>query len=502
MSKIAPILATVILATLLIFALQPSEDGGGDANTEQKEQAVQEIFVGPDYDPEMGAVTATSYDIATVTYTATPNPGYQWSHWEDSDGNILSYSTSRTFDANKDRLAKAVFEVEGEHVTHIAWRVPVFSEDGTVSDGITARYDLVLSSSEYKASIADKGIQRAGTTGHQWPTSLCSSSSIMDDVIQYLKTYTDGKTNLQKAMIILSFVQDSIGYQLDSDQFGTDEFWAAPLETLYSGFGDCEDTATLYVSIASALGLDVGYVMFESDRLNTPGTGHMSIAVALKGGESITNGATFVIDGTTFAYGETAFDMGEDGYRPLVGVLSDAYSIYDGMFTRVSYHDGEYSNGSTVSINRGGTAHSGTVIYGAAWENPPAVEMSVGDRFEYVPELSLPSQITASGSGMSWLTWDGSVLSGTAPSVGTYTVVLTAVSTIGPEQSASQTVTIVVSDSDGSGDRTWTYGSGGWSVEEKGNDAPGDDSSGVDAKVIMLVALVILVVALIVRRFV
>lgn len=497
MSRIALALAAVVLAVLLIFAIHPSEDGGAE-----QEVTVQEVFVGPDYDPEMGTVTVSSYDISTVTYTATPNSGYQWGHWEDSDGNILSYSTSRTFDANKDRLAKAVFEVEGMHVTHIAWRVPVFNNDGTVSDGITARYDLELSSSEYRASIADKGIQRAGIAGSQWPTSLCSSSGAMDDLIQYLKTYTDGRTNLQKAMIVLSFVQDSVGYQLDQDQFGSEEFWAAPLETLYSGYGDCEDTATLYVSIASALGLDVGYVMFESDRLNTPGTGHMSIAVALKGGESITNGATFVIDGTTFAYGETAFDMGADGYRPLVGVLSDSYSIYDGTFTRVSYDDGEYSNGSTVSITRGGTAHSGTVIYGAAWENPPAVEMGVGDRFEYVPELSLPAKITASGNGLSWLTWDGSKLSGTAPSVGTYTVVLTAVSTIGPEQSASQTVTIIVSDSDGSGDRTWTYGSDGWSAEEKSDVSDGGDSPKINVKMILIAALFILIAALIARRFV
>ena len=498
MNKIAPVLAVIVLAAVLIFAFQPSE--GGDAGKKET-TAIQEVFVGPDYDPDEGTVTVTSYDIKTVTYTASPNAGYQWSHWEDTDGNVLTYSTSYTFDANKDRLAKAVFEEEGEHVTHIAWRVPVFNDDGTVSDGKTARYDILFSTSEYKASIADKGIQRSGTTGHQWPTSLCSSSGVMDDIIQYLKTYTDGKTNLQKAMIVLSFVQDSVGYQLDKDQYGTDEFWATPYETLYSGFGDCEDTATLFVSIASAMGLDCGFVMFESDRIGTEGTGHMSVAVALKGKESITNGATFVIDGVTYAYGETAFDMGEDGYRPLVGVLSDSYDIYMGTFTKVSYDDGKYTNGSTVSVTRGGAAHSGTVIYGAAWSDPPAVEMDVGDRFSYTPELSLPAEITASGSGMSWLTWDGSTLSGTAPSAGTYSVVLKAVSTVGPEQTATQTVTIIVSDSDGSGDKTWTYGSGGWEAEDaKSGDA---SSKGDDGMIYILIgAVCVVIVALVAGRFI
>ncbi len=498
MSKAAIVLAVGILA-VLAFGFAASQ---GDGGSESSDTTYREVFVGPDFDPSQGIVTVTSYDIVTVTYTAVPNDGYQWGHWEDSDGNVLSYSTSCTFDANKDRLARAVFEPEGEHVTHIEWRVPVFDSDGTVSDGITARYDLQLSSSDYRASIADGSIQRSGTAGRQWPTSLCTSSGAMDDLIQYLKTYTDGKTNLQKAMVVLSFVQDSVGYQLDKDQFGTEEFWAAPLETLYSGFGDCEDTATLYVSIASALGLDVGYVMFASDRLGTPGTGHMSVAVALKGGESITNGATFVIDGVTWAYGETAFDMGEDGYRPWVGVLSDSYSIYDGTFTRVTYDDGTYSNGSTVSIVRGGTAMSGTVIYGSAWENPPAVEMSVGDRFEYTPTLSLPAEITASGDGMFWLKWDGTALSGTAQKAGTYTVTLTAVSTVGPEQTASQTVTVVVLDSDGSGDRLWTYGSDGWSSETKADDVGDDGKSSVDTGFIILIALCAIIVALIARRFI
>ncbi len=172
-----------------------------------------------------------------------------------------------------------------------------------------------------------------------------------------------------------------------------------------------------------------------------------------------------------------------------------------GTFTKVSYGDGKYANGSTVSVIRGGAAHSGTVIYGSAWSDPPAVEMDVGDRFSYAPELSLPAEITASGSGMSWLTWDGSTLSGTAPSAGTYSVVLKAVSTVGPEQTATQTVTIIVSDSDGPGDRTWTYGSGEWKAEDaKSGDA---SSEGDDRMVYILIgAVCVVIVALVAGRFI
>lgn len=57
------------------------------------------------------------------------------------------------------------------------------------------------------------------------------------------------------AAIALSFVQ-SIEYQTDLDGYGVDEYPAYPIETLVNGYGDCEDTAALYVSIMRALGYD------------------------------------------------------------------------------------------------------------------------------------------------------------------------------------------------------------------------------------------------------
>ncbi len=485
------------MAALAILAAFYLIDRPSDTDdTATPESSSDGIYAGPSYDTSKGSVIVTGFDGDTITFTAIPSDGYQWSHWQTSDGTLLTRSTSCTFPANQDRDAEAVFEPAGYRWTEYTWKVPTFNADGTVSYDTTAIYAMKFSTSEYNASIASN-IQRAGTSAVPTPAELCSDEGAVAEIVAYLDTYCDGLTYLQKAMVVLCFVQDAIGYQLDSDQYDTPEFWATPFETLYSGYGDCEDTAALYVSISSAMGIDCGFVTFSSDRIGSEGSGHMSVAVRLpyNGMISGDGAAVFVIDGHEWAYCETAFDPDASGYRPMIGVLSDSYDIYAGTFARVTYGSDGYTEGSSVSILRGGTAKSGTAIYGSDWSNPPAVEMSVGDRFSYSPELSLPASITASGNGLSWLTWDAEkgTLSGTARTSGTYTVVLTAVSTVGPEQTAAQTVTIVVTESTGDSDRTLVYGTDGWAVDVEGGDGKDDATDDGNRKGLLLILVGIVV---------
>ncbi len=503
-AKIAALAMAALAILAAIYVLDRPSDSTD--STESPASDADGIYAGPAYNTSQGSVIVTGFDGDTITFTAIPSDGFQWSHWETSSGDVLTTSTSCTFPANQDRDARAIFEPAGFRWTEYEWHVPTFNEDGTVSYDTLAIYALKFSTSEYNASLKDSGIQRAGTSSNPSPAGLCSDEGAVADIVAYLDTYCEGLTYLQKAMVALCFVQDAIGYTLDSDQYDTPEFWATPYETLYSGYGDCEDTATLYVSIASAMGIDCGFVTFSSDRAGTEGSGHMSVAIRLpyNGMISGDGAAVFVIDGHEWAYCETAFDPDGTGYRPMIGVLSDSYDKYMGTFTRVTYDSEGYTEGSTVSILPGGTATSGTAIYGSDWSNPPAVEMAVGDRFSYTPELSLPATITASGNGLSWLEWDAEkgTLSGTARTSGTYTVVLKAVSTLGPEQTATQTVTIIVSDSTGDSDRTLVYGTDGWAVDvdggDKGNDATDDGNRKV--LLIVLVGFVVLLGAVVVRR--
>ncbi len=503
----AKIAVIVVVAVAVIAAVcmadRPSDhaaDPGADGSS-----GSDGIYAGPSYDLAQGTVVVTGFDGDTITFTAFPANGYQWKHWEASTGEVLTTSTSCTFPADEDRDARAVFEPEGTKYTDYEWHVPTFNSDGTVSYDTLAIFGLAFSTAEYNASMADASKQRAATTAKPTPAELCSDSGAVAEAAAYLETYCDGLSYLQRAMVVLCFVQDAIGYQLDSDQYDKAEFWATPYETLYSGFGDCEDTAALYVSIASAMGIDCGFVTFASDRAGTDGSGHMSVAMRLpyNGMISGDGAAVFVIDGREWAYCETAFDPDATGYRPMIGVLSDSYDIYSGTFAQILYADGTFSERSSVSILRGGTAASGTATYGSAWSDPPAVEMRVGDRFSYEPELSLPATITAAGDGLAWLTWDAEAgaLSGTARAPGTYTVVLTAVSTVGPEQKAVQTVTVVVSDATGDSDRRLVYGTDGWTVDvEDGGDASSDADGGRELRLIAVACIMFVIVAALIAR--
>ncbi len=505
-AKIAALAMAALAILAAIYVLD--KPSNSDVSTEPQVSDKDGIYAGPAYDSGQGSVVVTGFDGDTITFTAIPADGYQWSHWETSSGEILTTSTSCTFPADQDRDARAIFEPAGVRYTEYQWHVPTFNEDGTVSYDTLAVFALKFSTSEYNASVKDPSIQRASTNSNPSPAELCSDEGAVAEVVAYLETYCEGLSYLQKAMVVLCFVQDAIGYTLDSDQYDTPEFWATPYETLYSGYGDCEDTATLYVSIASAMGIDCGFVTFSSDRIGSDGSGHMSVAVRLpyNGMISGDGAAVFVIDGHEWAYCETAFDPDETGYRPMIGVLSDSYDIYAGTFAHITYDTHGYTEGSTVSIHRGGTANSGTAIYGSEWSNPPAVEMAVGDRFSYTPELSLPATITASGNGLSWLTWDSEkgILSGTAKSPGTYTVVLKAVSTVGPEQTATQTVTIVVTESTGDSDRTLVYGTDGWAVDVDGGDKGDENTDGDDGNrkvlLIVLIGFAVILAAAVVRR--
>lgn len=506
----------VVLVLTSVLILGGGQDG---EDAEPPEEVLRDVFLGPDVnDITMGhvEVVAKSYDAAanTIEYRAVSNPGYRFTHWTFDDGREDSSEPVAVFAADKDRLATAHF-IESDVVSvEYGWYVPSFTSDGVVYGDIRLE-SVVLRDSDYRASLSDTSHQRSATASVPSPVVNCSADGPVADIVAKLNEISEGMTNLQRAFVALAFVQDSIGYMTDSSQYGCEEYWTTPLETLYAGYGDCEDTATLFVSIASAMGIDCGFVMFEHDRFGNPGTGHMSVAIALKDGENISavgGAATFTIGDVTYAYAETAVDPQTiGGYHPAIGVLSNSYSLSDGRFTPITYDadTGGFSAGSTVAISNGAVSTGGASVYGD-FSNPPAVEMSVGDTFSYHPETSIPATITANGDGLVFLSYDDqrNLLYGTADRVGTFTVTLKATSTVGPEQYATQVVTLIVTDSEGDGnvDRELSYGGNGWTVTVSGEDM-GDTDASVDAegdddrvRVILIVAIIASALILMVGR--
>ncbi len=77
---------------------------------------------------------------------------------------------------------------------------------------------------------------------------------------------TDGQEYLD---YLLSFVQCCIACpvsdEMSSDEliYGEAEYWAYPLETLYRGMGDSEDTSTLAAALFSAAGFTAGVVLLD-----------------------------------------------------------------------------------------------------------------------------------------------------------------------------------------------------------------------------------------------
>ena len=61
-------------------------------------------------------------------------------------------------------------------------------------------------------------------------------------------------------------------YYTDDDLYGRSEYWAYPLETLYNGGGDCEDTTFLCAALYEAAGYGAGVFMVP---------GHAFAAVSL-----------------------------------------------------------------------------------------------------------------------------------------------------------------------------------------------------------------------------
>ncbi len=60
------------------------------------------------------------------------------------------------------------------------------------------------------------------------------------------------------AEYILTYVQACYGYMLDYMQYGAEEYFAFPMETINNGYGDCEDTSILCAVIFRAAGYESG----------------------------------------------------------------------------------------------------------------------------------------------------------------------------------------------------------------------------------------------------
>ena len=87
------------------------------------------------------------------------------------------------------------------------------------------------------------------------------------EVMEVLSAYGQGMDRTEFARLILSFVQN-IPYVTDEESTGHREYWKYPLETLWDGGGDCEDSAILCDTLLMMAGYDVAFILFQDHAMS------------------------------------------------------------------------------------------------------------------------------------------------------------------------------------------------------------------------------------------
>ena len=111
------------------------------------------------------------------------------------------------------------------------------------------------------------------------------------ELMRMLCAYGSGMDRTEFARFVLSFVQ-TIPYVTDEDSVGEREYWKYPLETLWDGGGDCEDSTILYDTLMLMAGYDVAFVLFQDHAMS-------AVSVDVDGHSLTRDGIVYVFCETT-----------------------------------------------------------------------------------------------------------------------------------------------------------------------------------------------------------
>jgi len=155
-----------------------------------------------------------------------------------------------------------------------AYRFYGLMVDGTVTKsfdwtykGVDYHYDLDIKYSDFQTYRNDTNVIRSiytySTTSVKNAQKLITSDDpYVVELANMITDKTDGMSEYDRINVLLAFTQ-YIEYQYDADSMGQDEYWKYPVETLYDGNGDCEDTSILFAAIGKAMGYDTAVMIFS-----------------------------------------------------------------------------------------------------------------------------------------------------------------------------------------------------------------------------------------------
>ena len=221
---------------------------------------------------------------------------------------------------------------------------------------ITKDYTWPYKSSQYSVTLSfgledyikykEKDTNRRSVTNYNRIKDFVTfDDPVIKILAEKLKDVYKGNTqpgDVGFANFILGFVQYCYEYPPntstmagDKFQYGNDEYFAYPLETIFYGMGDCEDTAIIAAALYTALGYDAAIGLVPN---------HAMVGVALEN-YNITNTRPFeyeiiskVIGDSTYYAGETTI---ENTTRDLGLIDKTGMSSYQPYS---KYFDGSESN--------------------------------------------------------------------------------------------------------------------------------------------------------------
>ena len=214
-----------------------------------------------------------TYGDCTIEFTLTTESGYL--------SPSKTYTVSGTISYKE---GDGLFDTSGTYNRSYAWR---FGTDS--SSFIKYSFTISYPYSDYwngyykNTKLLNTDSYRNYKT-YSWVTEFTTQSESVKLLAEKLKTafgsYTEN--NYDFAEFVLAFGQISYEYGYDHSQYilgpkndnESTDYWAYCDQTIFSGFGDCEDTSILLASILKTYGYSTACVVLPS---------HMTFAVALDG---------------------------------------------------------------------------------------------------------------------------------------------------------------------------------------------------------------------------
>ncbi len=131
------------------------------------------------------------------------------------------------------------------------------------------------------------------------------NSANVQTIAGKLTELSAGMTDVERTNFVLKFVQLCTDYERDREYIYSDQsdYWKYPLETLFEGRGDCEDTSILYSALIKAMGYETAILLYVGKQYKD--NGHAATSVAL---DNVPGGTYYSKNGLKFFYCESTSD--------------------------------------------------------------------------------------------------------------------------------------------------------------------------------------------------